>query len=313
MELRHLRYFIAVAEELHFGRAAARLHVAQPPLSRQIQSLERELGVPLFIRRNRRIELTTAGHVFLEGARRTVDAAELAARDAQRAGRGEIGRLALGFVGSATYAVLPALLHSFRTRYPDVELSLQAMTTQEQVAAFQQRSIHIGILRPPIGERMLALHTIARESLLIVLPESHPLAHSEQVRLAALADEPLILYPRADGPGIHDAIVSLCLQAGFTPRIVQEAAEMTTIAGLVAGGIGLALVLAPIAHLHSWGVVYRPVDGDVPSWELALAWRHDNISTVVRAFLSTAHEVLRETTNESREQEQSAAESTKTF
>lgn len=297
MELRHLHYFVAVAEELHFGRAAARLHMAQPPLSRQIQVLERELGVALFVRRNRRVELTTAGQVFIEGARRTLETADVAVRDAQRAARGEIGRLALGFVGSATYSVLSSLLRAFRMRYPAVELSLHAMTTQEQVTAFQQRSIHIGILRPPVGERMLALRTVVREPLVAVLPASHPLAQSERVPLAALADESLILYPRADGPGIHDAIVSLCLQAGFTPRIVQEAAEMTTIAGLVAGGIGIALVIASIEHLHSWGVVYRPVDGDIPPWELSLSWRHDDDSTVVRTFLSTAHEVIQATTS----------------
>lgn len=295
MELRHLRYFVAVAEELHFGRAAARLHIAQPPLSRQIQLLERELGVSLFIRRHRRIELTTAGLVFLEGARRTLATAEIAGHDAQRAERGEIGRLALGFVGSATYAVLPALLRAFRMRYPEVELSLQAMTTQEQVAAFQQRRIQVGMLRPPVGERMLALRTVAREPLVVALPESHPLARHERVPLETLADEPLILYPRADGPGVHDAIVHLCRQAGFTPRIAQEAGEMQTIAGLVAGGIGVALVIAAIEHLHSWGVTYRPVDGDIPSWELALAWRHDEATTVVRVFLATAHEVMRET------------------
>lgn len=291
MELRHLRYFVAVAEELHFGRAAVRLHVAQPSLSRQIQVLERELGASLFVRRNRRIELTTAGRVFLEGARQTLEAADIAARDTQRAARGEIGRLAIGFVGSAAYVVLPSLLRAFRMRYPDVALSLHAMTTQEQVTAFQNRSIQIGILRPPVGERMLALQTVAHESLVVALPESHPLAQSERVLLAALANEPLILYPRADGPGVHDAIVSQCLQAGFTPRIVQEAAEMTTIAGLVAGGIGIALVLASTDHLHSWGVAYRPVDGDIPSWELALAWRQDDTSAVVRAFLSTAHKL----------------------
>lgn len=292
MELRHLRYFIAVAEELHFGRAAARLHVAQPPLSRQIQLLERELGVSLFIRRNRRIELTTAGQVFLEGAHQTVNTAELAIHDAQRASRGEIGRLALGFVESAAYTVLPTLLRTFRMRYPNVELSLQAMTTQEQVADFQERGIQIGILRPPVGERMLALHTVAREPLVVVVPESHPLAQSDRVSLAALANEPLIVYPRSYGPGIHDAIVSQCVQSGFTPHIVQEVANMTTIAGLVAAGIGVALVIAPIEHLYSRGVAYRQVDGDIPSWELALAWRRDDTSTVVRAFLSTAREVI---------------------
>lgn len=288
MELRHLRYFVAVAEELHFGRAAQRLHLAQPPLSRQIQALERELGVPLFTRHRRRVALTAAGETFLEGARRVLASADDVVRDAQRAQRGEIGRLALGFVGSAAYTVLPRILRAFRERYPLVELSLQAMTTQEQVAALQDRRIGAGILRPPVDEGSFALQPLLREPLVAALPEDHPLAAQERVPLVALAGESFVLYPRADGPAVHDAIVSLCVEAGFSPRIVQESGEMQTIAGLVAGGIGVALVIAPAERMRSRGVVYRPLADVTRSWELALAWRRDEASPVAGALLAAA-------------------------
>jgi DNA-binding transcriptional LysR family regulator len=292
MELRHLRYFIAAAEELHVGHAALRLHIAQPPLSRQIHDLEREVGTALFSRRNRRIQLTAAGEAFLDGARQTLAQAELAIDDARRAARGEIGRLALGFVGSAAYAVLPRLLRAYRAQAPAVALSLAAMTTQEQVLALREQRIRIGILRPPIDEPRIALHTMVYEPLVAVLPVSHPLAAREQVALRDLAEEPFILYPRADGPGVHDTIVGCCRRAGFSPRIAQEAGEMQTIAGLVAGGIGVALVIAQVEHARASGVAYRPLADDIAPWALALAWRQDDDSPVTQTFLAAAEVAL---------------------
>lgn len=292
MELRHLRYFVAVAEELHFGRAATRLHLAQPPLSRQIRALEDEVGVALLARTNRRVTLTEAGQVFLEGARRTLAQADAAVSDARRAERGEIGRLALGFVGTATYDVLPRLLRAFRIACPDVELELQSLTTGEQVAAFRERRLDVGLLRPPVDDPSLALRTVVREPLLAVLPEGHPLAGRERVPLAALADEPFILYRRASGPATHDRIVGACLQAGFSPTIVQETDEMQTMAGLVAGGLGVGLMIAPVGTPRSTGVVYKPLEGSTPTWEMALAWRHDDETAVVRAFLAVSEEVV---------------------
>jgi len=292
MELRHLRYFVAVAEELHFGRAATRLHLAQPPLSRQIRALEDEVGVALLARTNRRVALTEAGRVFLEGARRTLAQADAAVGDARRAARGEIGRLALGFVGTATYDVLPRLLRAFRVASPDVVLELRSLTTGEQVAAFRERRLDIGLLRPPVDDPTLALRTIVREPLLAVLPDTHPLAGYARVPLGALADEPFILYRRASGPATHDRIVGACLRAGFSPAIVQETDEMQTMAGLVAGGLGVALMIAPVGAPHSAGVVYRPLEGAAPTWEMALAWRRDNETAVVRAFLAVSGDVV---------------------
>jgi len=290
VELRHLRYFVAVAEELHFGRAAARLRLSQPSLSRQIQDLERELGLPLFLRGRRWVALTSAGEAFLEGARRTLARAEEAADDARRAHRGEVGRLSLGFVQSATFGALPRLLGAFRKECPGVALEVRAMTTVEQVAALRDRRMGAGLLRPPIDDRGLALRTISRDPLMVALPEGHPLAARERVPLGALADEPLILYPRSDGPGVRDAIVGLCLRAGFSPRIVQEAGEVQTIAALVGAGLGAALVIAPVPASHDPSVAYRPLEGEPSAWEMALAWRRDDPSAVLRRFLEASWE-----------------------
>jgi DNA-binding transcriptional LysR family regulator len=290
MELRHLRYFAAVAEELHFGRAAAKLRLSQPSLSRQVRDLERELGVPLFSRRRRNVALTSAGEAFLQGARLTLARAEAAADDARRAHMGEVGRLSLGFVQSATFGALPRLLGAFREECPGVALEVRAMTTVEQVAALRNRRIGVGLLRPPIDDRGLILRTISRDPLMVALPEGHPLAARERVPLGALAGEPLILYPRSDGPGVRDAIVGLCQRAGFSPRIAQEAGEAQTIAALVEAGLGAALVIAPVPAPQGPAVAYRPLEDELPSWEMALAWRCDDPSAVLRRFLEVGRE-----------------------
>jgi DNA-binding transcriptional LysR family regulator len=288
MELRHLRYFVVIADELHFGRAAARLHITQPSLSIQIRDLERAVGVTLLQRTNRRVELTEAGRAFLEGARLALAQVETAVQDARRAHRGEIGQLTLGFVGSAAYDVLPRLLRAFRAAYPDVALRLGSMTTKEQLAALAERRIDLGLLRLPVKDATLAWRTVAREPLMVVLPITHPLATQARVPLRALAGEPFILYPRADSPAIRDTIIALCHQAGFSPNIVQETGEMQTIVGLVAGGIGIALVIAPEGYRGTGDVVFKALAEDnIPTWEMALAWRLDSeASPVIRACLT---------------------------
>ncbi|HEU5349712.1 MAG TPA: LysR substrate-binding domain-containing protein [Ktedonobacterales bacterium] len=288
MELRHLRYFVVIAEELHFGRAAARLHITQPSLSIQIRDLERAVGAPLLQRTNRRVELTEAGRAFLEGARLALAQVETAVQDAHRAHRGEIGQLTLGFVGSAAYDILPRLLRAFRATYPDVALHLGSMTTKEQLVALSERRIDLGLLRLPVKDAALAWRTVAREPLMAVLPITHPLATQTRVPLRALAGEPFILYPRSDSPAIRDTIIALCHQAGFSPNIVQETGEMQTIVGLVAGGIGIALVIAPEGYRGTGDVVFKALAGDnIPTWEMALAWRLDSeASPVIRACLT---------------------------
>jgi DNA-binding transcriptional LysR family regulator len=287
VELRHLRYFVAVAEELHFGRAAKRLHVAQPSLSRQVRDLERELGVPLFSRSSRRVALTSAGEAFLVGARLAIVRAGEAVDEARRAHRGEVGRLCLGYVQSATFEALPRLLGAFRAACPDVALEVRAMTTLEQVAALRDRRIHLGLLRPPIDDRGIALQPVSRDRLVAALPGDHPLAGSERVPLAALAGEPFILYARSDGPGVRDAIVGSCLAAGFSPRIVQEAGDTQTIVALVGAGLGISLLISPVPPVRDGTVVYRPLVDDLPPWEMALAWRRDDQSAVLERFLQT--------------------------
>jgi DNA-binding transcriptional LysR family regulator len=291
MELRHLRYFVAVAEELHFGRAAQRLFIAQPSLSIQIRALESAVGAPLLARTNRRVQLTAAGRVFLEGARRTLAEVDRAVYDAQRAQRGEIGQLSVGFVGSAAYEVLPRLLRAFRSAYPEVELRLQSMTTKEQLAALAERRLDVGLLRLPIEDPTLAWRVVTKEPLVAVLPATHPLAGQATLPLAALADEPFILYPRADSPRIRDTIIALCHQAGFSPTIVQESGEMQTILGLVAGGVGVALVIAPAGYRSTNELVFTSLE-QTQTWEMAVAWRDESelapISPVARAWLEVS-------------------------
>lgn len=296
MELRHLRYFITVAEELHFGRAAMRLGIAQPPLSTQIRDLEHEIGVRLLSRSHRRVELTDAGRVFLDGARRTLALVDATVKEAQRTHRGELGLLRLGFVSSATYTTLPQLMRAFRERYPDVRTQLEATTTSEQVLALRSGSLDIGLLRLPRGELCdpaLDSRIIADEPLMALLPAEHP-AVAAQVALGKLAQEPFILYPRADNPRIYDTIIGVCRAAGFSPRIAQESGSMQAMTALVASGIGVALVIAPLGIRDTPDAVFRPLAGaDVPAWSLALAWRRANdLAPTVRAFLAAADDVL---------------------
>ncbi len=288
MELRHLRYFVVVAEELNFTRAAKLLQMAQPPLSQQIHHLEAELGVTLFHRSKRRIALTDAGQVFLEEARRTLVQAEHACRMAQRAQRSEIGRLVMGFVGEATYDLLPIMLQAYRTRFPQVEIVLREMTTMQQVQALQEGSIHLGVLHPPLPETGLKLHILREEPFVIVLPPTTHFAPDEQLSLSALSEEPFVLFPRAISPGVHDQVISLCNQAGFSPTIVQEAAELHTILGLVAVGIGVSLLPASVRLLRSQGVVYRALSQTGTQARTALAWRQDARSSVLFTFLEVA-------------------------
>lgn len=290
MELRHLRYFVAVAEELHFGRAAARLGLAQPPLSQQIRQLEGELGLMLLRRTNRRVALTDAGWIFLEESRQVLARVDRAADLARQAARGAAGRIAIGFVGSATYETVPRVLRRYRERFPAVEIALRQLTTAEQVGALRDGGIQVGFLRPPVAADDLDIETIRREPFVVALPEGHPLAGGGRVPLAALRDESFVTYPRRFGPGLYDRTMILCARAGFTPRIVQEAVEMQTIVGLVAGGIGLALVPAAVRALRNEGVIYKDLRGLTPYVELAVAWRRDDPSTVLGAFLDLVRE-----------------------
>jgi DNA-binding transcriptional LysR family regulator len=294
MEFRQLKYFIAVAEELHFTRAAARLKMAQPPLSFQIRQLEKELEVTLFERTKRKVALTSAGHVFLHEAYRLVGSASAAIRAAQRAYRGETGRLNLGFVGSAAYRLLPALVRRYRVEYPDVQLALHEMSSAQQGEAFEAGRIDVGLVHPPVREDLnVIVETILREPLVVALPDHHPLASHAKVPLEKLANEDWILFPRQIGPGFHNRIMQVCQSgAGFTPRVVQEAPQMASIIGLVAAGLGLSLVPASLTELRRSGVVYRKLTSTA-TLELGMAWRRDTDHPIIAPFLDVVRAVSR--------------------
>jgi DNA-binding transcriptional LysR family regulator len=288
MELRHLRYFIAVAEELHFRRAAERLHMSQPPLSQQIRQLEEEIGAQLLLRNQRRVELTAAGAAFLVRAREILDAVEDAARQARRVQRGEVGRLAVGFVGSAMYSFVPELLRAFREQAPDIGLRLHEMGTTEQLRQLDDGRLDVGFLRTPGRRPGLSFETVLEEQIVVALPDVHPLAQRPLVRTSDLFGEPLVLLTPAGSPGLRAVLASSIAQLGGEEQIVQEVAEMQTVIGLVAAGVGISLVPESVRALARHGVTYRPLDGDAPVVRLAMAWRATDESPVLTAFLEKA-------------------------
>jgi DNA-binding transcriptional LysR family regulator len=288
MELRQLRSFVVVAEELHVGRAAARLHLTQPSLSRQIAALERDVGVPLFARVRRRFRLTPAGEVFLDNAREIVRRADAAVVEAERAHRGEVGTLRLRFVQSATFGALPQVLGPFRAAYPDVTLDLRTMTTLEQTVELREGRADAGLLRLPGDDHDLRTRVISQDPLVAVLPGGHPLTRRRRLPLVALAEEPFVLYTRSSGPSVNDAIIGHCMAAGFIPHVVQEAPDVQTIVSLVASGIGVSLLISPTPPTAEESVAYRPLTDKLPPWELALAWSPRNRSPALAKFLEVA-------------------------
>ncbi|MEG4859970.1 LysR family transcriptional regulator [Microcoleus sp. K1-B6] len=287
MELRHLRYFIAVAEELNFTRAAEKLHIAQPPLSQQIQHLEAELGFQLFRRTKRTVHLTAAGQVFFEEAGKILQQVDRAIQLGRQTSRGELGQLTIGFVSSAAHNVVPAILQAFRTQYPAVLLELHELTTHEQLQRLRFGQIDIGFVRPPVEEDGINSEIIFREPLIVALPETHPAADRAKVELRELSTEPFILFPRSQAPGLYDAIVSLCQQAGFSPIAAQEAIQMQTIVSLVAAEMGVAIVPESMQNFQRSGVVYKSLPESTCIVAIALIWRSDPTAAVQR-FLEVA-------------------------
>src|SRR5258708_4679460 len=258
MALLHLRYFVTVAEELHFGRAAGKLHISQPPLSMQIRALENELGVTLFNRTQRRVSLTQAGAALLGEARHILARVEQAVLMTKRAGRGEIGELAIGFISVADYNVLPVVLREFRRRFPLVKLTLRESTTDAQIRDLLAGRIDVGFMLPPINEASLQSVPILREPLIAALPAKHPLAgRPGKLGLEKLKDAPFILFPRPYAPGLYDDIVSCCKAAGFSPQVEQEAIQMQTIVSLVSAEPRGALIPASPPHLPPTGWAYQ--------------------------------------------------------
>jgi len=297
MELRQVRYFAAVAEELHFGRAASRSRVAQPAVSKQIRNLEHELGVRLFDRGGRRLELTDAGRAFLEKAYAILEQVGEAERAAVRAGRGEVGRLALGFTGMTLYSVMPEVVRAFGERFPEVELALRETCTRTLTEALLAGRLDAGFLHPPVAAPEIAMQTVLSEPMVAVLPQGHRLTTQPAVPLELLAGEPFVLFPQEEGPELHDRILEACRARGFRPRLISESPSPHTAVGLVAAGMGVSLVWASMRNLKRPGVVYRSLREPTPLMETALAWRRDNSSSVLRQFLQVAGETIRPGSN----------------
>jgi len=288
MELRHLRYFVAVARERHFRRAAENLGISQPPLSQQIRALENELGVQLLLRSGRRVELTSAGTVFLARAERLLEAAEHAVADARRAQQGMLGKLAIGFIGSAAYSILPWILSTFRTRVPDVELELIQLGTAEQVRALGEGRLDVAMVRPPVGDARLTVQTIYSEKFVVALRASHRLAAQRKVAVRELASEDFILFPPQPGMMFFNMVHALCERSGFVPRVVQTATPMQTVIGLVSAGIGITIVPESVRQVHVPDVVYLDVTDRGARADIALAWRTTDPSDVLRVFVAIA-------------------------
>ena len=294
MELRHLRYFRAVAEELHFGRAAQRLHIAQPPLSQQIRQLERELGVELLVRSTRRVELTPAGEAYLRRAVTILDAVDDAGRQAQRVAQGIEGRLAVGCVGSATYSLLPRLVRALRDALPGVEVSVRGeMLAPAQTSALLAGEIDLALLRPPIDHPAIRTETLRRDRLIVALPDGHALARSEQVQIAELRDEDFVAHAGGGQSVMHGLLNAVCADAGFVPRVRHDVQETSTLVTLVAAGLGVALVPEPTAALDIAGVCYRPLRPEGLGVDLLAAHLLDETSPLLGRVLAVLREVAR--------------------
>ena len=287
LPLPQLQAFVVLAEELHFGHAAARLGIAQPPLSQQIRRLEEKVGHALFTRAPGRVALTGAGCELLPAARRALTDLANGLAAARAVGSGSAGRLRIGFAASLALTILPGLLRTFRHQFPGVHLDIHEMTTAPQIAALHDKTIDIGLLRePPTDEAELSFRTVLSEPFVAVLPSTHPLAAQRTVRVARLAGSPFVLLPRSVGPSLHDQIIGLCSAAGFTPRVVQHAVEWQTVCALVETGLGVSLAPASIRRIRLKGVAFRRTEPDTARTRVAIAWREDDRNPLVARLLA---------------------------
>ena len=289
IDLRHLRYFLAVAEELHFGRAAVRLHIAQPPLSQQIKQLERNLGHPLFLRTSRSVTLTAAGKELLDRARRILTRVDEDLAAVRRVGRGEVGTLTIAFTGSAILRdPLPEAIRTYRGKYPEVDLRLRELGTMLQIAALRDGSIDLGFLRDPGPFDGLVIEELSREPYMAVLPSRHPLAKLRVVPVRKLRGEPFVFHRRDIGPLAFDRTMAVCDQAGFRPAIVQEAPQWPTVIRLVESGLGVSIAPTCVSKLDTMGVVFRPINARHAFTEVSLGHRNEPLAPSAAEFVRMA-------------------------
>ncbi|MBT52108.1 MAG: LysR family transcriptional regulator [Mameliella sp.] len=293
MELRRIKYFLGVADELHFGRAASRLGIAQPPLSRQIAALEADIGVQLFDRSRGQIRLTQAGEVLERHARQIVDRLDSAYREAHLVGAGGAGRLRVAFVGSASHGVLPSLIKSYRSHFPKVELALSAMNNAALHLALVQREIDIAVARPHLADEELRREPLERERLILAVPDNSELATRETIRLADLGDQAFVLYPRRPRPSYADFVLDLCRQVNFEPATLELAQDYQTAITLVSVGAGISVVPESVSRTTRPGVFFRSYEGPNPGTGLTIHARRDNQSRQVLQFLDIAKKFVR--------------------
>ncbi|MGH6983886.1 MAG: LysR family transcriptional regulator [Stellaceae bacterium] len=295
MELRHLRYFVAVAEERSFTRAAARLGIKQPPLSLQIRQLEHEMGAQLVHRLTRGIELTESGAVLLDRAKWILLCVNQARVDVQRQARGETGRINLWFTGATYfYPLIPRIVLAYRKRYPDVVLSSGQGDTLGLLADLQRGAIDLAFIRPPLGEvKGIDAALLVEEPMLIALPASHRFARNRSVTLASLAEETFVLPARALGPNLYDAFIADCWRAGFSPKREKEAAQIAALVPMVGAGFGISIVPRSLTVIRCDNVVYLPIRGHAPKAAICLAYRHEERSVTVRNFVTLAKHLRR--------------------
>jgi len=289
MDLRRIRYFVATAEELHFGRAARRVGVSQPPLSMQVRALERELGVELFDRNRRNVALTTAGDVLLREARKILQALDQAALLTQRAARGFYGSLSVGFITPVEYSFLPAVVRSYRRRFPGVAMQLREAMTDTQIEDLKSGTLDVGLLNGRFDHPNFECRELMAEPLVAAIPQGHPLTErAAAISVKRLAEEDLIMFPREIAPALFDEIVGLCRAAGFGPRIAQEVRQTQTIISLVSAGLGIAILPASIRHLERKGVAYRAFRERTPVARINAVWSRDQSSRAIVNFVVMA-------------------------
>ncbi len=291
IELRHLRYFVAVAEELHFGRAAERLHIAQPPLSQQIRKLEETFGCPLFTRTTRSVALTSAGIALLERARRLLRAMQRDIDETRSVGRGDIGSLHVGFVGSGMLTTLPAVFRTYREAHPRIQLHLHESFTSHVIEGMQSGTLDAGILRDGDPVEGLSVTTLYSEPFVAVLPATHPHARRRRLSLAMLRDEPFVYYPRTAGARAFEKPLSLCEAHGFRPHIVQEASHWLTILSLIGAGLGVSIAPACVRRIASPEIVCLPLRDETAMSHIELACLAGDTRPIVERFTQIAREV----------------------
>jgi DNA-binding transcriptional LysR family regulator len=294
MDLRHMRYFIAVADELHFTRAAEKLRIAQPALSKQIRDLEDEVGATLLNRSGRSISLSDAGRVFYERASLALQAAEAALVETRRAQRGETGKIAIGFFEQSAYTLLPPILRAYRLSFPDVDVQLRWLSVTAQCDALRRGDTDVAFIRsianlgPIDGLDQLSAIKLHREKFVLAIPEAHHLRARETVKIAECANEPFVGYPEAFAPDFHAMVMRQCALHGFSPRLSLEVGQSYTLLGLVSAGTGIAFVPASAQKMKFEGVLFKRLDDELPEIEIYLAWRAQKPSALLAAFIDTA-------------------------